>query len=284
MRTTLWQKALVILVLCIALLFIFPKNIVIQNISDLFAAVAVIFGIIAGFFIAATFTNYFSLQSSVAEETSNLVALFEASIILDPKIKEELREAMDKYLIRLFDYELYDYDKSWPEFENIVKITDKIKKSDTSLYSYFLETRQNLRKSRKSAILTARKILGPAHWAILIILSITLIFLVYVMRDAGIFSSILTILISSAACLILFLLYDIDSDFFAEEKLAYDTYERAFEEIGKLPYYPQESLKNKRINPNGKYRLGILEGDPKLFKRRIVIIDEDKQKRWQDQI
>jgi hypothetical protein len=186
---------------------------------------------------------------------------------------------MDRYLIKLFDYELYDYDQTWPEFENVIKISDQnIKKGDTNLYARYLEVEQNLKKSRKLAILSARRILGAAHWTILIILSITLIFLVYVMRDAGIFSSILAVLISSAACLILFLLYDIDSNFFAEEKLAFDTYERAFEEIGKLPYYPQESLASQRINPKGNYRVGLLVGDPKLFKRKIIIIDESKDK------
>lgn len=279
MRINLWQKSLLVLIVCIILLFIFPKNLVISNISEIFSAVAVIFGIIAGFFIAATFTNYFALQNSIADEISNLVSFFEISALLNPKIKEELKEAIDLYLIRLFDYELYDYDKTWPEFEKIIKIADEnIKKTDTTLYGRYLEIEQNLKKVRQSAILSARRILGPAHWAILIILAITLIFLVYIMRDAGVFSSILTVLVSSAACLILFLLFDIDSNYFAEEKLAFDTYERAFEEIGKLPYYPAESLKSKRINPRGKYRLGILIGDPKQFKRKVVIIDESQDK------
>ena len=126
-------------------------------------------------------------------------------------------------------------------------------------------------KTRQEISLTARKIVGIEHWIVLATLAGIMIFLVYAMRTSDIVSSIFTVLISTIAFLVLFLLYEIDSNIFAEEKLSYDVFKRTFIEIGKMPYYTYESIQKQRIKPEGQVRVGILE-NKKSFKRTIKIM------------
>jgi hypothetical protein len=78
--------------------------------------------------------------------------------------------------------------------------------------------------------------------------------------------------LSTATCLVLFLLYDIDSNFFAEEQLAYHVFQPVFKEVGGLPYYTEISLKNRRVKlSKGKYRIGVYTNYPKTFEKRIEI-------------
>ncbi|MEM4703217.1 MAG: hypothetical protein QXP53_01920 [Candidatus Pacearchaeota archaeon] len=271
MKITFIEKTAITVIFFVALLFVFPKNLFIGDISNLFTAVSLLFGILAGFFIAATLSNYFRLQSLVAEETTQLGTIYVKAVLLEPKIKKELEDAIDSYARAEFDYELHEYiDNTWREFENIVKATEKIKKRETSLFTNFIDSIARLSTIRQEISLTARKILGLGHWIVLIILAAMVIFLSYIMKTPTVTSSIFTVLISAATCLVLFLLYEIDSNFFAEERLAFTSFERVFHDIGKLPYYPEESIKKGRIKLKGKYRIGILESK-KPIKRRIEI-------------
>jgi len=273
MKTTFIEKSGIMAVLFTALLFIFPKNINIPNVSDLFTATTVLFAILTGFFIAAVLSNYFRLQSLIAEETSLWCSFYEVSITIKPKIKAELGLAIDNYLRAAFDFELSEYvGKTWDEFDKAMKVTNRIRKTDTNMYVFLLGIKGDLKKTRQEIFLTARKIMERNHWLTLIILATIIIFLVYAMRPLGVTDSILTVLISSVTCLVLFLLYDIDGNIFAEEKLAFSSFERAFKEIGKLPYYPEESIKSGRVKPKGKYRVGVLLNKETL-KREIHMVE-----------
>ena len=101
-----------------------------------------------------------------------------------------------------------------------------------------------------------------------------MIFLVYAMRTQTLASSIFAVVISVIVCLVLFLLYDIDSDLFAEEKLGFSAFERTFIEIDKMPYIPQESIQNGRFKPKGKIRVGYFQDKKSL--KRIIKIEEFK--------
>jgi hypothetical protein len=272
MRFTFIEKALIVGIFFVILLFIFPKNLIIANVSDLFTVTAIVFGILAGFFIAAALSNYFRLQTLLSEETSYLVHLYNVCKILEPNLKKEITSAIDKYLIAAFDFELVDYvDKTWKEFNNILKVTDKIKPRDSDIYGSLLEIRGNLLRVRQEITLTARKIMGTDDWITLIILAAITIFLLYVIRTPTIVSSIFTVILSSSICLVLFLLYEIDSNIFAEEKLAFEMFQRVFEEIGELPYYPLISIKSGRVKPKGKCRVGIYINYPKSLEKRIEV-------------
>ena len=268
-------KTLITAVFFVGLLYIFPQRFDIGNVSTLFTAVALLFGVIAGFFIAATLTNYFKLQSLVAKETSKLIALHENILVLEPSLKKQINEAIDNYLIAAFDWEFSIYiDKTWDEFDEIIKITKKVKERDSELYSQLLNIRDDLIETRQEMTLTGRRIIGLSHWVTLIVLASTSIFLLYVMKEPSLESSIFTVLLSSTTCLVLFLLQEIDNNTFAEEQLAFSVYQIIFKRLGNLPYFSELDLKEKRVKipKSGKYRVGIYKNYPKSVEKDIKII------------
>ena len=274
-RMNFVHKTLIASVVFILLLFIVPSSPVQFDVSSIFSATYVLFGILAGFFIAATLTNYFRLQSLISEETSALISLYGRAQDLTGKKATDVVEAIDQYLIRAFDYELTDYvDNTWTEFNGLFAFEKTIKKKNTNLYSSYLDFKQRFITIRQEIALTGRKIMGPVHWMLLLILAMATVFLLYCMRDDSIPSSILTVVLSSSTLLILFLLEDIDNDTFAEEKLSFKIFQRVFEELGKLPYYPQVSIINKRLKlEKGKtYRIGKYTNYPTSYDKEIITI------------
>jgi hypothetical protein len=270
------EKTLIGVIFFIILIFIFPKNIINVDVADLFTATTVLFGVIAGFFIAATLTNYFRLQTLMAEETTNLISICNYLFVLKPNLEKEMHEAIDKYLIATFDYELeHCIDYTEKEFENIISITKKVPPRDTDVYSNFLNAIENLYKTRQEIRLSSRRIMGIEHWITLGILAAMVISLLYIMKTDSVLSSIFVVLLSSVTLLVLFLLEEIDSEIFAEDKLAFLIYEPVFKRIGKLPYYPEVSIKSGRVKISGlngqKYRIGIYTDYPKSLNKKIIV-------------
>lgn len=285
MRLTLTTKTFLAFVGFIALLFIIPAQIVAIDISNILTSVTVIFAILGGFFLATTLNNYSSIQGLIASETAGLISLCSFVKKIDPSLDEELRDAVDKYLIAQFDYELHDYmDNTWKEFNEILKVTDRIKKINpsifgkvpvyaTDIFAGFMAVRGNLLENRQAITLVSRRIMDPLNWVILIILAVINTIILYSIRDYSLTSSVLTVVLSTATVLILLLLNEIDSDRFAEEKLAFGIYERVFKEIGKMPYYPENSIKEGRVKPPEKeYRIGKYFNFPKSFEKTIEIV------------
>lgn len=273
-RLNFLEKTLIATIIFVILVLFAPTGFLKIDASTILTATTVLFGILAGFFIAATLTNYSRLQSLISEETASLIALRDKCQIIEPKIVKDVEDAIDNYLIANFDYELVDFvDNTWPEFNAIQKLTEKIKR-DTDVYASLMDTRENLLKNRQEITLTTRPIIGIESWTILIVLAFVNTFILYAIRDASIVSAIFTVFLSSATFLILFLLYDIDNNLFAEEHLAYKIYQRVFKEIGKLPYYTETSIKSGRTKPpkGESYRIGKYENFPKSLKKKIVIV------------
>ncbi len=93
----------------IALLFIIPASFISGDVSNIITICTFILAILLGFFIAASLSNYLSLQTLAAEETANFIALYRTYQLLDPKLAEEVRAKIDEYIIYSFDFEFIEY-------------------------------------------------------------------------------------------------------------------------------------------------------------------------------
>ena len=250
-----------------------------MDVSNLLTSTTVLFAILIGFFIAATFTNYFQLQSLLSGETGRLIAIYSLAKSINKTAAEEIGNDIDKYLINTFDYELIDYaQKTWKEFNNIIEAINKIEvrgEKDAILFDNINQAVLDLFKIRQEIILAARKIISPTHWFILTSLASITIFLLYSIRENTLVSSVLTILLSTITFLILFILNDIDNDCFAEKEIGFDVFEQVFPNIGKLKYYPAISIEKRRVAPpkDKSYRLGVYENWPNSFEKEIKIIE-----------
>lgn len=98
-----------VFVFFIFLLFIIPSGFVSGDISNIITICTFVLAILLGFFIAASLSNYLSLQTLSAEETANFIALYHAYQLLDSKLAEEIKAKIDEYIIYSFDFEFIDY-------------------------------------------------------------------------------------------------------------------------------------------------------------------------------
>ncbi len=172
-KVTLWAEISFAFACFTALLFIVPtKTGLVQN-DNLLVVSTLLFAILSGFYIAATLTNYSKLQELVAEETGTLIALSQTIQSAIPKLSRELNDKIDAYLITSFDYELMDsVEDTWQEFNNILRVTDKIRKKDTNIYAHILELRRSLTRMRQEFDLTARRIMSSLDWLVMLTLTI----------------------------------------------------------------------------------------------------------------
>lgn len=263
-----------IIIASIALVFVIPKSLSIPYISDILVVSTVLFAIFCGFFLAATLTNYSRLQSLVASETGDLISLYDLCRHLNPSIKKEIGDAIDNYLISSYDFEMAEYiDKTWGEFGKILEVIEKIPRSDSQIFTYLMQIKSDLLKVRQEFSLVSRKLIGVTNWIILIILTILNILVVYSIRGPSVISNVIAVIFSISFLLILFLLNEVDSNRFAEEKMAFYIYQRVFKEMGKMPYYPEYSIKKWRVNlPDEPYRVGIYKNPGRSFDKKIKII------------
>ncbi len=277
MRQPLIIKIIVIVLIFFVVSVIFPENIKIAETSNLLTATTVLFGLLAGFFIASALTNYFRLQSLIAEETADIISLYQRVITLAPRLKKKILAAIDTYVIAAFDYELSVYiNKTWPQFNQLLKICQQINSLPRNMlaedYSELLSLQNDLLKIRQEITLTSRKILGWGHWIFLISLAIVIIFLLFVINDGSLISSLITVLLATATVIIMILLYEIDSNLFAEDELSFTIYQRIFLQLDLLPYYPEDVITKGRLKlQQGKYRIGYYLDYPKSTKKKIKL-------------
>src|SRR3990167_10123793 len=96
-----------------ALLFVFPTSFVSQDLgSTILTVTTFLFGIIAGFYIVVTTTDYNNVKNILATETAGWISLHQNILIYDKQVADKLASLIDKYILRAFDFEIIDYAKS----------------------------------------------------------------------------------------------------------------------------------------------------------------------------
>ena len=270
----IWVKIVIIAIFFTILIICTPIPKSIPNTSDLLVISTVLLAILYGFYVATTFTNYTKLQSLVAEETGKLMAISHIITSIEPKLGQEVNDAIDEYLIASFDVELLStVEHTWNEFNKIIKTIDKVQNKDNNNFSIALSLIADLIRMRQEFDIASNRVMGIIDWTVMIILVVINIVLLYAIRNNSIVSSLVTVFFSTTLVILLLLLNAVDNNTFAEEKFSFIIYERVFKEIGKLPYYPEVSIKKGRTKPPKEtYRIGIYKNLEKSFDKKIKII------------
>lgn len=258
------------------LLFIIPRSFIPTELGNtILTVVAFLFGIIAGFYIVVTTTDYNSVKNILAAESAGWISLYGNLSIYDKQSADKLSVLIDEYERHAFDFEIVDFAKSTHEkFKTIETFMVELpyKENMSSVH-------QNIR-SNVDVIITARQqltVLGARtlslfQWIILWALAGLFIFSLYGLRTGELFFDIVTVVISSSVMLILFLVRDLDLYIWNEQTFGWDVFQNIFKSMGQLPYYPAESIEAGRVHPLEKeYRTGTYINFPESFERKIEI-------------
>ncbi len=269
----------------LAVLFTAPFLIPIYNInydiSSLFSAVTILFAILIGFFILTTTTNHFNLQSLITEENSGLITFFQLAKLIQPSSVEKISEAIDHYQIKALNFPLIDYiENTRIEFNQIVSHIDAIEPTNEkgfALIQYLHQKKDQTIKVREGIFIASKKVISLRHWVTIIFLVLSLIFLVFLLRNGFWVLNLFTGLYGISVYLLLVLLKELDDNSFLENILSYKAAQNVFLEIGRLKYFPPFAVKNRIITEQKEdYRMGIYKNYPVSLETEIKIVASKK--------
>src|SRR3989344_1947221 len=241
---------LISLAVFIGLLFIVPNSFISTELGNtILTVVAFLFGIIAGFYIIVTTTDYNSFKNILASESAAWICLYDNVLIYDKQYAEKLSQLIDEYEICAFDFELIDFAKSTEDkFRTIEMFMNDLpyKENISSVHQNIRSNMDAIVTARQQAAVLGIKKLSPFLLAILWSLAGLFVFSLYGLRTGELFFDIVTVVISSAVILILRLIHDIDLYIWNEKTFGFDIFQNVFKSIGQLPYYPGESVSEGR--------------------------------------
>lgn len=109
------------LVVFIALLFVLPRGFISSDLGNVILTISTfLFGIIAGFYIIVTSTDYNSVKSILANETASWISLYHNVFIYDKQFAEKLSLFIDELIREAFNYEIIDYARNThSQFEKV---------------------------------------------------------------------------------------------------------------------------------------------------------------------
>lgn len=256
------SKAFVIFVVFIALAFLVPIRETPIDGAGVLSATSIFYSILLGFYIAAAMANLSRLKSLVATETGALIGIYHIVKLALPERLDKTREAIDRYLIKRFDYEVENYtEPTTVEFFSIFDVLKgaktKSEEGEGAAINYIAEALYYVAQARRELTIVGAKVVNGASWLVLNVLSSVVVVSLFLMRDGSIESAIVTAFLSASAVLALFILGDVDGNRFGEERFAIDTYQDVFSAIGKEHYYPSHYLEGGRYKPPVQdYRTG----------------------------
>lgn len=267
---------LISIVAFVVLLFVIPHSFISTELGNtILTVVAFLFGIISGFYIVVTTTDYNSVKNILATETAGWISLHQNVLIYDKQSAENLSSLIDEYVRRAFDFEIIDYAKSTHhEFEAIKGLVRglPLKENMSSVYEKIRNIMDDIIISRQQLTVLGARTLSLFQWTILFSLAIIFAFSLYGLRNGELFFDIVTVAISGSIVLVLFLIRELDLYVWNEKTFSYDIFENVLKSIGQLPYYPAESIQQKRVQPHDKeYRIGTYVDFPNSTDRKVGI-------------
>jgi len=248
----------------------------VKGIENIITVSTFLFAILAGFFMSRMNSRYDSIREFVAKEDAMWLALYEDSKMFGKKFTKRVGELIDKYYIVAYDYiEFNDYYKHNAKY--FLAIYDELNKisrrrRDGSFQS-MLDTLGSIEENRNQSSVMLLERVTMGQWAILVLLSATVIFSMYFTKTIDIFSHVTTVLLSTVLVLVVLVLRDLQNQRLGGTWMLVESGEELFEFLGKLRYYPKNSLKDGSVKiPDyvKKYRLGLHEPGAEKLEIKIV--------------
>lgn len=267
------------LILFIFLLFLLPPKFISSDYGNtVLAMTSFLFGILAGFFIVVTTTDYNTVKNLMASEAAGWINLYENLKTFNKPKARQFSSLVDNYEIAAFDYELFEYTLATEkEFARAIQLIRNLPQPQRATYCYekTQDIADDLTKSRQQMTVLSTKTLSPFSWVALITLGSFLVLSLYGLRTGEFFFDILTLGVSTSVVIVLLLIRDLDLYRWNEQTYSFIIDENIFKGIERLPYYPAEYITEGRIKPIEKtYRLGTYINYPKTAKRKTTVIKQ----------
>jgi len=247
--------------------------------SKILSSTTTLFSILVGFFIASAMSNFLRLKTLISSETGALFSVYKFADLIDDTLGDDVKEAIDKYVIAGFDWELEEYvENTHKEFEKIYDILKKKKshpddeKEELAL-DFLMNNLGTLPSIRNEISMVAKTTLNSLYWVLLITLAILTNFAVLMGTQFTFVSILLAVCISAAVLFALFLLDEIDRNRLNENDIAFSNYNNLLITLGKLPYYLESDIKAKRVKVDFSKPYRLCKYKNNSLEREVIIVN-----------
>ncbi len=236
-----------------------------------------LFGMFLSFTISDRHARIEKIRETDSADRSATADLVYLAGIFSKGLQRKTADLFDKYLQATLDYMINDYEQTEEEFNAVAKqiaaVEPKTPK-ESEIYKRMLDALSTLRAAREHAITIIDDRLEFSEWLNFIILSGIIIVSTRFIYTGTMASAVLLFALNLLVVLFLVFLYDLDRLSYKEEVRLFEPYERTFESIGKLRYYPEDLIQRNRVAPPKEaYRIGIFPRKyPDMRGKRIRII------------
>ncbi|MBT3940707.1 DUF4239 domain-containing protein [Candidatus Woesearchaeota archaeon] len=269
-RVTINEVIVVFFILFVGMSYFLPETGSLENAKLLLSAIAIIFSILAGFAISSLWSRFTRMRELLSIESGELESLYKMSQFIGSRYAEIVREIIDKYLVKAFDYDLWAYQEHvnreffslFDSLKNISVTDDKQKQALGKIFNIL----DNLGNVRKEIFTLGSDRLKKHEWMSLIVLSGLLIATLFYVKEETLISMVFTILLSTGIVLIVAVIRELDDMEWDIETIGYEIYEQVFDLIGKPRYFPEEGfLKKRNMKTGNYYRVGLADNQGHTF-------------------
>ncbi|MBI2483110.1 hypothetical protein HYV74_02930 [Candidatus Uhrbacteria bacterium] len=245
--------------------------------STLLTVSTFLFGIIAGFYIYVTSSDYVQTKSLIAVETATWQSLYRSVAVYHAPAIPALQKQLDAYLRCSLDFEILDYVRgSRRAFDATVAVIRSLPyiPERGSVHQVILTELDAITTARQQLLVLGTKTLSAFSWTVLGSLALLVVASLYGSRTGEWLPDAAAILVTSALVLILLIIRDLDTYIWNERTFGFEVEENLFRSIGELPYYPEEAVRSGRVSPpDCRYRVGVLT---RQGTRRIVHLQANR--------
>lgn len=274
MRTTLFQKVIVVTILMVLLSFFLPipQN---QHVDSILVPATFLFGGIYSFEILKVIGNFSDLKKFLAVEASNLVYMYHGAASIGGNFSEAIQEKIERYILTSIDYSLASHISSTDQdFLSLIDPLETFESSNDhhrSSLKFVTHGFHNILQARYQLGQVAPKEISRGEWLMMIMLGSILLMTLLLSREVGFIPQFAAGVFSSTVIGTLLLLDEADANYLQETRLEYEIFNQVLEDIGRKPYFPEFALKQRIIQApkNKTYRVGIFPKYPDLSVREV---------------
>lgn len=240
----------VLFLLIVAFLFFLKLN-ESSNILNLLLTISTfLLGIFLAFAVSERQNRIERIRENDSKERGMLESLYYLSAIFGQKTQKRIADIIDDYLTSTLDYYIWDYYKTEKDFSEIMKTIESLNpktRKQEEVFGSMLTLLTDIEQTRNQSIAIIDDKLATFEWVILLLLSGTIIASTFLIPEKSILSTIIFGVIDFAILLLLLFLNNLDNLSWKEEERIFEPYQRTFETIGKLRYYPDGVIERGRV-------------------------------------
>ena len=257
----------------------YPKKIESTFLTVLISIATFLFGIFISFSISDRHGRINELRSNDSLERGYLILIYKYAGAFGKQYQIEMAEIIDQYLISTLDYEIRDFHKNEPFVDAIyakIQSVKVINEKQKEVYSEFLDCFSSLIEARRKTIALIADRLSRFEWLVAIFLPFIILLSTILTETSSIIVAVISSVLSVMILNITLFLYLLDNLSWKEERRIFEPYQQTFEAIGKLRYYPEILILEKRVKmyKDKTYRLGVFPHKyPDLSGKTIKIIE-----------